>query len=112
MDAGHFINASILDPVTGFGGNGAGPNNCITDGPFKNIVNQVGPVYENRPHCIYRNINETKSSWGAPHYVEECLAKPDYLSFYRCAEDKPHGSGHGGIDGQVGSLHFLAAAPI
>lgn len=57
MDAGHFTGSVLLDPVTGFGGNGQPFDACITDGPFANFTNYIGPREENTPHCIYRNIS-------------------------------------------------------
>ena len=37
-DAGSFATATILDPKTGFGGDGKGPNGCLADGPFANYT--------------------------------------------------------------------------
>jgi tyrosinase len=56
MDAGHFINSAVLDPVTGFGGNGRPSDGCITDGPFANYTNVIGPGFNNTLHCIDRNV--------------------------------------------------------
>jgi hypothetical protein len=104
MDAGHYMNASILDPVLGFGGNGSGPNSCITDGPFKNYVNHIGPYYANTDHCLFRRINESRSIWSSQHYVDDCLSRANFSSAWQCIEDKPHGGGHGGMGGQVRCL--------
>lgn len=38
LDAGNFTHSVVLDPETGFGGDGYGANNCIKDGPFKDYV--------------------------------------------------------------------------
>lgn len=57
-DVGHVINASILDPVTGFGCNGTSENLCVPDGPFSNVTLHLGPKYTNTDHCLSRNINE------------------------------------------------------
>jgi tyrosinase len=110
MDAGNFLNATILDPLLGFGGNGSGPNSCITDGPFKDYVNHLGPFYTNTDHCLNRKINETMSNRSAQYFVDDCMSRPNFVSAWTCIEDMPHAGGHGGINGQVG-LHTLVRNP-
>jgi tyrosinase len=99
-DAGRFASSSVLDPVTGFGGNGAGTLRCITNGPFAGFVNNLGPGYRtSTPHCINRIVNDTVSLMSGQAYVDECLAQPNYLSFWPCLELAPHVGGHGGVGG-------------
>ncbi|KAK1749924.1 tyrosinase [Echria macrotheca] len=108
-DAGHFSQSDVLDPVTGFGGNGTGPPGpgtgtmgCIQDGPFANVVDHLGPGYrQGTPHCIYRFVNDTVSRMSGQAYVDECMAKTTYLDFWPCVESAPHVGGHGGVGGKM-----------
>jgi tyrosinase len=100
LDAGSFSTSVVLDPITGFGGDGSGPSNCITDGPFATFQNNLGPGYwTNTPHCINRLVNDTVSIMSGQPDVDECLAKPTYLDFWPCLETAPHIGGHGGVGG-------------
>jgi tyrosinase len=101
LDAGHFETSSIFDPMIGFGGNGSGPGNCITDGPFAAYVNSLGPGYSNTEHCINRNINDTMSAFTSQAEVDKCLATEDWLSAWACIEGMPHRGGHAGVGGLV-----------
>lgn len=101
MDAGNFMNSVVLDPVTGFGGNGSSVDLCITDGPFKDYVNPIGPYWANTDHCLKRKVNETFSARGAQHFVDDCMACPDYECARQCIQDRPHASGHGGMGAQM-----------
>ncbi|KAM7197047.1 tyrosinase [Naviculisporaceae sp. PSN 640] len=109
-DAGHFSTSVVLDPITGFGGNGTGfgglnpqPNmGCIQDGPFASFVNNLGPGHlKGVPNCIYRFVNDTVSLMSSQIYVDECKAKPNYLEFWPCLETAPHVGGHGGVGGKM-----------
>ena len=108
-DAGKFSLSVVFDPVTGFGGNGTraaggqGPaGGCITNGPFVNFVNNLGPGYrKGTPHCIYRLVNDTLSTMVGQAYVNECLAKSTYLEFWPCVEAAPHVGGHAGVGGKM-----------
>jgi tyrosinase len=104
MDAGNFINSPVLDPILGFGGNGSGPNLCITDGPFKDYTNHVGPYWGRTDHCLFRRINDTHSQQGAQEFVDECMAQADYHHAWKCIEVRPHNAGHGGMGGQVSTF--------
>lgn len=101
LDSGNFSQSVVLDPVTGFGGNGSGPKNCITDGPFKDYVNAIGPFQQIADHCIDRNIDECWSALAATNFVDQCMALGNYSTFWPCLEEEPHSAGHGGVGGQV-----------
>lgn len=58
LDVGNILGSTILDPVTGFGGNGTGSDLCVSDGPFANVTLHLGPKYTNTDHCLSRNVNE------------------------------------------------------
>ncbi|KAM7201564.1 Di-copper centre-containing protein [Naviculisporaceae sp. PSN 640] len=101
-DAGKFSTSDILDPVYGFGGDGdARAGGCITNGPFVNYTNSLGPGYEITNHCINRRISNTASSGSAQSQVDNCLRMTDFATAWPCIEGRPHSGGHGGIGGQM-----------
>ena len=100
------ITSVVLDPITGFGGNGTGAGdvtqNCITNGPFVGFINNLGPGHQKGvPNCIYRWVNDTVSLMSGAPYVNECLSKSTYLEFWPCLESAPHIGGHGGVGGKM-----------
>lgn len=107
LDAGNFTHSVVLDPVTGFGGNGVGASNCIKDGPFKDYVNSIGPFQQITNHCIDRRIDECQSAQAAKKNVDQCLQAQKFSTMWPCIEALPHGAGHGGIGGQVSDLVSL-----
>jgi hypothetical protein len=102
LDAGNFTHSIVLDPEIGFGGDGAGPNDCIKDGPFKDYVNAVGPGQSITDHCINRQINDCISVMAIQSNVDQCMAMQNFSMMWQCLEDSPHKAGHGGIGGQEG----------
>lgn len=100
-DAGKFSQSDVLDPVTGFGGNGVGPEGCIADGPFANYSNGLGPGYFIGDNCINRFVNDTTSKLSGQEYIDECYEKTTFVEFWPCAEFAPHSGGHGGVGGKV-----------
>ncbi|KAK0752696.1 hypothetical protein B0T18DRAFT_450835 [Schizothecium vesticola] len=102
-DAGKFYKSDVLDPVTGFGGNGVGANGCIVDGPFANFTNNLGPGYRvgDSLNCINRFVNDAISVMAGQEYLDFCLKKKTYVDFWLCAENAPHRSGHGGVGGKM-----------
>ncbi|KAK0737959.1 hypothetical protein B0T18DRAFT_335390 [Schizothecium vesticola] len=103
LDAGKFSRASILDPVYGFGGDGSRTTGCITNGPFANYTNSLGPGYEITNHCIDRRINDAISAFSAQSYIDACLAMRDFETAWPCIEGQPHTGGHAGIGAQMGN---------
>ena len=90
----------IYNPSYGFGGNGdfiaeqnattswpfmAGQTGggCITDGPFKDTVMNVGPglTLTHNPHCLHRGLNPDTIPWLTSARVALAQAQPDFLSF-------------------------------
>jgi len=95
--------------VTGFGGNGTGPNNCIEDGPFAGYENTLGPGYQVNDHCIDRVVSETSSARSSQDQVDNCLAQETWLDAWNCIESAPHGGGHNGVGGEASCfvhVHF------
>jgi tyrosinase len=104
MDAGHFSNSSLFDPVYGFGGDGRVGDRCITDGPFANYTNVIGPSYNNTKHCIDRRISDAVSILTNQTFVDQCNQFNRFEQAWQCMEGAPHAGGHGGVGGQVSSL--------
>ncbi|KAK5652225.1 hypothetical protein OQA88_10722 [Cercophora sp. LCS_1] len=103
LDAGSFSASLLLDPVTGFGGNGVGASRCIAAGPFANYTNPLGPGHAMADHRIERTITDFVSWAGHARYAQRCLAKSGWVSFWTCVEDGPHSAGHGGVGAQMGN---------
>ncbi|KAK0732119.1 hypothetical protein B0H67DRAFT_631880 [Lasiosphaeris hirsuta] len=101
LDAGAFSKSMLLDPILGFGGDGAGPNGCIRDGPFANYTNPIGPGYIIHDHCIERQVNDMFSMAALPAVVNRCMNMTAFLDFWPCIEGGPHGAGHGGIGAEM-----------
>lgn len=73
IDAGNFIESPVLDPDTGFGGDGVAPNGCIADGPMVNYTSRFGPGYTVNDHCIYRSINNRVSTAASQANIDRCM---------------------------------------
>ena len=110
LDAGNFSHSVILDPESGFGGNGVGKDNCIVDGPFKDYVNSIGPGQTYGKHCINRAVDECMSQNAKKENIAGCMGKKTYVDAWNCIEGMPHSAGHGGIGGQVRTFLPLAYA--
>ncbi|PVI02922.1 Di-copper centre-containing protein [Periconia macrospinosa] len=99
LDAGNFKSSIVLDPVTGFGGDGTGPKGCIQDGPFKDYISPIGTYANSSAHCISRTIDECQSSKAAAVYLNQCTEKQTFGEFWPCMEELPHDGLHQGIGG-------------
>ncbi|RBQ89001.1 hypothetical protein VDGD_07137 [Verticillium dahliae] len=100
LDAGNFKNSILLDPQTGFGGDGD-DRDCVTDGPFANYVNRVGPGYTVQDSCIVRRIDDSQSAMSVQENVDVCLSQPSWATAWPCIENEPHRGGHNGVGGQM-----------
>jgi len=106
VDAANISNARILDPVLGFGGDGVGVDQCVSDGPFSSYVNPIGPAYALSDHCIERAINQGYifNSGLSKLSVGTCLNTTSYVDMWHCVEPGPHSGGHGSIGAEVSIL--------
>ncbi|KAF5643351.1 monophenol monooxygenase [Fusarium tjaetaba] len=111
-DAGNFMDSPLLDPDTGFGGNGTGPDNCVTDGPFANTTLHIGPGQTLTDHCLSRKVNEINSTLGNETYVQECHDKSTYLDFWEATGFKTHGAGHSGVGGVMEDIDASPGDPL
>lgn len=80
------MTSSVLDPITGFGGDGVAPDGCIADGPFAGYVNGLGPGYKLGDNCINRFVNDTVSRMSGQEYIDACYVKKTFEEFWPCAE--------------------------
>lgn len=94
LDAGNFMASPLLDPVTGFGGDGQGDGNCVPNGPFVNLTVNIGPGFHNKPRCVNRKINDLFSPQTNQTYVDAALNNPDYASAWVAIYMGPHLFGH------------------
>ncbi|VUC32084.1 unnamed protein product [Clonostachys rosea] len=97
LDAGHFSSSIIFDPVHGFGGDGRESDGCITDGPFANYTNALGPGYLITDHCIDRNISDSASEFSDQSQVDKCYEYDTWEEAWPCIEALPHNGGHSGV---------------
>ena len=108
-EAGAFETSDVLDPTTGFGGNGVGDDGCIADGPFAGYVNGLGPGYLLTDHCITRFVSNTASASAAQSFLDACYEKETFVEAWPCIEGRPHGAGHGGVGGLVSFRLFFSS---
>ncbi|KAF2187156.1 Di-copper centre-containing protein, partial [Zopfia rhizophila CBS 207.26] len=107
LDAGNFSRSIVLDPETGFGGDGIGTDRCIKDGPFKDYVNAIGPGRTISDHCIDRRVDDCTSQLADRKYVDECMQMRNFSTLWPCIESAPHSAGHGGIGGEASPSSML-----
>jgi tyrosinase len=92
-DAGNHTNSPVLDPVTGFGGNGTGTDFCVTGGPFANSTLTVGPETSCTPEgfCPKRKVNETYSAGAAESIIDTSNNLTNYANAaIWCIGASPH----------------------
>lgn len=72
------------------------------DGPFANTTCPIGPGFRLREGCMMRDLNDTKSLWGAQEAVDSCMVHDKFKDLDPCLYMVPHRGGHGGVGGTVG----------
>jgi len=101
LDAGKFSRSSLLDATNGFGSDRSRTTGCITNGPFANYTNSLGPGYEVTSHCINRRISDAMSTMSSQAQVDAYLALLDFKTAWPCIEGQPHTGGHASVGGQM-----------
>ena len=79
----------------------------MTDGPFANMRNPIGPGFTLTDSCIRRNVNDELSLWSAQASVDDCMVYDKYEDVAPCFYMVPHRGGHGGVGGTVGNPFLL-----
>ncbi|KAK2736871.1 hypothetical protein FQN55_001366 [Onygenales sp. PD_40] len=104
LDSGDFLSSVLLDPIHGFGGNGRESDGCITNGPFVDYVNHIGPNYTFTDHCIQRGVTESASQWTTQAEIDACMEKEEWEDAWTCIHARPHDGGHLGVGGLAGGV--------
>ena len=85
----------------GFGSQGSGPNNCVTDGKFANWQRQIPS-----PGCLQRSGDSVLGALYSPEQLSQIMDNsPDYASFRSNLEMGPHGSVHISIGGDMAQMY-------
>ncbi|KAJ5734069.1 Amino acid transporter [Penicillium malachiteum] len=102
-DVEDFPNVGILDPEFGFGGNGTGVTNCVTDGPFADLTLHMKEDRSIGEYCLSRHLNQTYLALGSISGINTCFAVQIYSSAWQCYGANPHQAGHDGMRGGIGT---------
>ncbi|KAF8671717.1 Common central domain of tyrosinase [Rhizoctonia solani] len=100
--ASAFRNASIFDPIHGFGSHSAPEGNttvvCVDNGPYAGFQLNVP-----EPHCLGRGFTVTDEMVGnwTSSTVSQILEYPDFVNFWNTSERQPHNLIHFAIGGDV-----------
>ncbi|KAL4803386.1 hypothetical protein BDV18DRAFT_40551 [Aspergillus unguis] len=100
-EAGPLKEASIFDPVFGFGGDGDGGDGCIRDGPFADTTLRMRGLTETHDdeYCLSRALNQSAFVWGQRSEVDRCFAMSEYRDAWACYNFNPHSAGHTAVGG-------------
>lgn len=84
-DSGNFFGSNMWDADTGFGGNGTGAEGCLTEGPFANTTEHIGPMLEYTTYCQKRIWdNEYGITTGNSTLIDLCNSYETYGDFWYC----------------------------
>lgn len=84
-DSGNFLGSDMWDADTGFGGNGTGAEGCLTEGPFANTTEHIGPMLEYTTYCQKRIWdNEHGTTTGNSTLIDLCNSYETYDDFCYC----------------------------
>ncbi|KAI0111294.1 Di-copper centre-containing protein [Nemania sp. FL0031] len=112
LNVGTLDQATIFDPVLGFGGDGTGSSRCITDGPFVDTVLRVQENLSTSEYCISRGLNDRSFNSAAQTNVDRCLGMANFVDAWNCIEGSPHSAGHGGVNGVMVNTKLSPGDPI
>ncbi|OJI96468.1 hypothetical protein ASPVEDRAFT_78237 [Aspergillus versicolor CBS 583.65] len=99
LDMGALNESIVFDPNTGFGGNGAGNDLCVADGPFVNLTLHLTQFSNDANYCLSRNFNQTAFQDGNKSNLDACFSKATYSDAWPCWSTSPHGAAHLGVNG-------------
>jgi len=93
-DAGKFSSSPVFDATLGFGGDGKGSGNCVTNGPFANYSVGIGPGFKSTARCVNRKITNAMSYSVGASYVAAALNYTTYEKAWVAMYNGPHLMGH------------------
>ncbi|KAK3357999.1 hypothetical protein B0T25DRAFT_499703 [Lasiosphaeria hispida] len=106
--------AAVFSPKSAFGGDGAGPDRCIADGPFASMRLHFKEdlTVEGSGYCVTRNFSECLFTGAAQLNLDACQAAKSYEEVRNCLEAKPHIAGHWGIGGTMSNTLLSPGDPL
>ena len=100
-DSGNMWQSSMWGPDA-FGGNGTGPDLCVTDGRFANYTLHIGPGDEDTDYCLRRAWdNENAIANANSTALNNCNAYNTFSPWWDCISNIPHKGVHTYIGGVV-----------
>lgn len=97
-DASNIAGSPVWDATYGFGGNGAGPNNCVPNGPFSNLSLVFNDNFQaSQPYCLARSFNQASFQRAQQSDVNDCFNEGNWNSASSCYENWVHIAGHDGV---------------
>jgi tyrosinase len=105
--------SSIWDAKTGFGGPVTDSNNCVIDGPFVNITNNLRVDLSRGPaQCLTRKLSQTQFNLVSQAKVDLCSASKAYDEFNTCIGGDVHVAGHYTAGGIMDDVSLSPADPL
>ncbi|KAI6350725.1 hypothetical protein MCOR25_010440 [Pyricularia grisea] len=106
--------SSIFDPETGFGSINMDANECVTDGPFVNITNNLNVDLSRKatPQCLTRKLSQTQFNMVSQSQVDLCMTYTTYVDFNNCLGNAVHTSGHYAVGGIMDDVSLSPADPL
>ena len=102
-DAGKFSKSPVFDKVLGFGGSGKGAQSCVQDGPFANLVVNIGPGFKSQARCLNRKITDFLSTSVGTSQVTAAISGATYQKALDAIYSGPHLQGHMALSMMVSS---------
>ncbi|KAJ0118780.1 hypothetical protein J7T55_013034 [Diaporthe amygdali] len=112
-DSGNFFRSNMWDADTGFGGNGTEPDGCLTEGPFANTTEYIGPMLEYTTYCQKRIWdNEYGITTGNSTLINLCNSYETYEDFWYCIAYWPHHGAHTATGGLMADKDASPGDPV
>lgn len=112
-DVGNLAGAAVFDPQFGFGGDGSGPDDCVTTGPFANLTLVFdGDGIAQTPTCLRRKLNPIQFARAAQAEIDICMRSPDWEGVSGCLENWVHIAGHEGVGRVMADALLAPGDPI
>ncbi|KAF2743538.1 Di-copper centre-containing protein [Sporormia fimetaria CBS 119925] len=108
--AGRFSQSSVFSNDY-FGAVNLG-GNCVTNGAFAGLTLNIGPGTSNRPHCLARNEDNTKTANTNAQIVDACNRRTSYADMASCSEGGAHAWGHNGIGAVMQDTYGSPGDPV